>query len=124
MLNPAEQIAQLEHCVRTQMTEIDRLRALIDRKDAELDAVVAWIASDEDALSVLRSVYADPRSSTANKVKAASSAVAYERSKPAAVVFTMDFRERVKNARLRQLELDKQEWSKLEPPTTAGASAS
>jgi hypothetical protein len=112
MLNPADQIARLEHCVRTQMAEIDRLRALIDRKDADLDTLVAWIAGDADALGCLQAVYADPRSTSANKVKAAASAIAYERSKPAAFVVQVDFRERVRAARMKQLELDKAEWAR------------
>jgi Tfp pilus assembly protein FimV len=85
MVSPADQIAQLEHCVREQMKEIDRLRALIRQKDAELDSVIAWIASDKDALSCLQSVYADPRSTTATKVRAAASAVSFERPRLAAV---------------------------------------
>jgi hypothetical protein len=83
MLSPADQIAQLEHCIRTQMQEIDRLRALTTQKDAELDALVGWIAGDEDALGALRAIYADPRQNPANKIKAASAAIGFERSKPA-----------------------------------------
>jgi hypothetical protein len=117
MILPADRIAELEHVVRTQMQTIDQLRAEIAQKDAALDEIVQWVASDGDSLSVLRSVYADPRTSRGDKIRACAASIAYEVPKmPAAVVFTMDFRERVKTARLRQLELDKQEWSKLEPP--------
>jgi hypothetical protein len=112
MLNPADQIERLEHCIRTQMAEIDRLRALIDRKDADIDMLVQWIAGDGDALGALQSIYADPRSSQANKCRAAANAIGYERARPASVVFTVDFKERVRTARLKQLELDRQEWAR------------
>jgi hypothetical protein len=131
MMSPADHIAQLECVVRDQMREIDELRAAIGRKDAELDVLVAWIAGDADALGALQAVYADPRSSPANKVKAAIGAIAFERSKPASVSVVVDFKERVRNARLRTLELQKQEWArqaelpKLDldgrtPPTSLG----
>jgi hypothetical protein len=76
--------------------------------------MVAWIAGDADALATLQSVYADPRSSPANKVKAAASAIAYERSKPASVTLIADYRARVHDARMRTLELRKQEWARTE----------
>jgi hypothetical protein len=126
MMSPADRIAQLEYALREQMGEIDRLRAIIDRKDVELDAVVAWIAGDEDALGVLRSVYVDPRTSVPNKVKAASSALPFERSKPASVTIIADFKSRVHDARMQTVELRKQEWTRQvdldvpTPPTILG----
>jgi hypothetical protein len=119
MTSLVDQIAQLEHALREQMGEIDRLRAIIDQKDVELDAVIAWIAGDEDALAVLRSVYVDPRTSVPNKVKAASSALPFERSKPASVTVIADFRGRVENARSRTIELRKQEWRQEQPAELA-----
>jgi hypothetical protein len=115
MTSLVDQIAQLEHALREQMGEIDRLRAIIDQKDVELDAVVAWIAGDEDALGTLRSVYVDPRTSVPNKVKAASSALPFERSKPASVSVIVDFKSRVHDARMQTVELRKQEWTRQEP---------
>ena len=115
MTSLVDQIAQLEHALREQMGEIDRLRAIIDQKDVELDAVVAWIACDEDALGTLRSVYVDPRTSVPNKVKAASSALPFERSKPASITIIADFKERVRNTRLHTVELRKAEWARQEP---------
>src|SRR5215831_2544821 len=103
MMSPADHIAQLEYALREQMGEIDRLRAIIDQKDVELDAVISWIAGDEDALGVLRSVYVDPRTSVPNKVKAASSALPFERSKPASAVIIADFRGRVHDARMQTI---------------------
>ena len=115
MMSPADYIAQLESVVREQMAEIDQLRAAIGQKDQELDVLVAWIASDADALGALRSVYADPRSSPANKIKTAASAIAFERSKPASVSVVVDFKSRVHDARMQTVELRKQEWTRQPP---------
>ena len=114
MISPADQIARLEACIRMQMQEIDRQRALIDRKDADIDTLVQWIAGDGDALGALRSVYADPRSTPSNKVKAAGAAIGFERSKPAEVSIQMNFTQRVHDARVRRLELDRAEWRRQE----------
>jgi hypothetical protein len=105
-----DKIAQLEYVIRTQMAEIDELRA-------EIDALVDWIAGGNDALSALQAAYVDPRSTPTNKIRAASSAIAYERSKPASAVIIADFRGRVENARERTIELRKQEWQRQEQPT-------
>jgi hypothetical protein len=112
MMSPADYIAQLESVVREQMAEIDQLRAAIDQKNQELDSVVSWIASDAGAHEVLMSVYADPRQSTAHKVKAATSAIPYEMAKPASItVQVTDFYEQVRTSRLRTIEQDKAEWA-------------
>src|SRR6516225_9326741 len=124
MTSPADQIAQLEYVIREQMAEIDQLRA-------EVAGLVDWIAGEKDALSALQAAYIDPRSTPTNKIRAAASAIAYERSKPTSVTVVVDFKERVRNARLRTLELQKQEWArqaeqpKLDldgrmPPTSLG----
>jgi hypothetical protein len=120
MMSPADYIAQLEGVVREQMTALDELRATIGRKDQELDAVVAWIAGDADALGALQAVYADPRTSVPNKVKAAIGAIAFERSKPASVSVVVDFKSRVHDARMQTVELRKQEWTRqdLDAPAT------
>jgi hypothetical protein len=120
MMSPADHIAQLEYALREQVGEIDRLRAIIDQKDAELDAVVAWIAGDEDALGTLRSVYVDPRTSVPNKVKAAASALPFERSRPASVTIIADFKSRVHDARMQTVELRKAEWTRQEPLDLSG----
>jgi hypothetical protein len=117
--------SQYREVARLQYEEIEKLRALIKQRDAELDALVSWIAGDEDALGTLRSVYADPRSSPANKIKAAASAIAFERSKPASVSVIVDFKSRVRDARLHTIELRKQEWTRQDldaptPPTILG----
>ena len=107
-----DKIAQLEYVIREQMTEIDQLRATVGQKDQELDGLVAWIAGDADAHAALRAIYADPRSSPANKIKAAASAIAFERSKPASVSVIVDFKSRVHDARMQTVELRKQEWTR------------
>ena len=110
-----EEGAKYREVARLQYEEIERLRAAIREKDAELDVLVAWIASDADALGALRSVYADPRSSPANKIKTAASAIAFERSKPASVSVVVDFKSRVHDARMHTVELRKAEWTRQEP---------
>ena len=55
------------------------------------------------------------RSTPTNKIRAAASAIAYERSKPASVVVQIDFKSRVRDARMQTLELRKQEWTRQEP---------
>jgi hypothetical protein len=112
MMSPADYIAQLESVVREQMSEIDQLRTAIGQKDAELDGLVAWIAGDQGALETLQSIYADPRSSKAHKVKAATSAIGYEIAKPASItVQVTDFYEQVRTSRLRTIEQDKADWA-------------
>jgi hypothetical protein len=108
----SDKIAQLEHVIRTQMAEIDQLRA-------EVDGLVDWIAGGNDALSALQAAYVDPRSTPTNKIRAASSAIAYERSKPASAVIIADFRGRVENARERTIELRRQEWARDQPAELA-----
>src|SRR6516164_5609335 len=103
-----DKIAQLEYVIREQMAEIDQLRA-------EVAALVDWIAGEKDALSALQAAYVDPRSTPTNKIRAASSAIAYERSKPASVTVIADFRSRVHDARMQTVELRKAEWTRQEP---------
>jgi hypothetical protein len=64
-----------------------------------------------DALACLRRVYNDPKMKDAERVKAAAAAIGYERSKPASVSVVIDFKERVRTARLNQLAKDKARWA-------------
>jgi hypothetical protein len=106
MMSPADHIAQLEHVVREQMTAIDQLRA-------ENQRLLDWIMGEgPDALTALQRVYSDPKTDVPNLIKSAAAAIGYERGKPAQVVVQVDFRERVRNARLRTLELQKAEWAR------------
>jgi hypothetical protein len=106
MLSPADHICQLEHCVRTQMDVIDQLRA-------ENRRLLDWIMGDgPDALLALQKVYSDPKTSEPNVIKAASAALSFERSKPAAeVVVYADFKERVRNARLKADAKLRAQWA-------------
>ena len=61
--------------------EIDRLRALLERRDEELTQLLAWVNGDSDSLTVLQRTYLDPRTSTSDRIKACAAAVAYERHK-------------------------------------------
>jgi hypothetical protein len=107
---------QLLDVIKQQNVAVQQLIGERDRLRAELGAFVAWANGDLDALSILQKTYLDPQSSEASRIKAAAAAIAYERSKPASVVVQVDFKERVRAARLRQLELDRREWAKLDEP--------
>jgi hypothetical protein len=91
---PANQVARLEYVVREQMAEIDRLRA-------EVSTLVDWVMGDRDALTALQAIYNNATTSETNRVKAAAAAIGYERPKPAASLVVVDFRERVRQARLK-----------------------
>jgi hypothetical protein len=96
MITPTQQIARLEYVVREQMAEIDRLRA-------EVSNLVGWIMDDRDALATLQAIYTDREASEANRIKAAAAAIGFERPKVAGTtnVLMIDFRERVRQARLK-----------------------
>ena len=72
-------------------------------------------------MSALQAAYVDPRSTPTNKIRAASSAIAYERSKPASVVVQIDFKSRVRDTRLQTVELRKQEWARQAEPLDLAA---
>jgi hypothetical protein len=74
MESPQQKLDRFECVIKLQMTEIDKLRAEVQR-------LVDWIMGDTDALTTLQSVYQNPASSEANRVKAAGAAIAYERPK-------------------------------------------
>jgi hypothetical protein len=94
--SPAQQLQRYEYVIREQMKEIDRLRT-------ENQALVDWIQGDSDALTCLQTIYNSSTASETNKVKAAASALPFERPKVAAAasVVVIDFRERVRQARLK-----------------------
>jgi hypothetical protein len=92
---PDPQIARLEYTVREQM-------ALMEQMQAEIDRLVDWIMGDKDALACLQAVYNDTTASESNRIKAASSAIGFERPKMMATnLVLVDFRERVRQARLK-----------------------
>jgi hypothetical protein len=73
-LDPYAYIGQLEQIVHDQMANINQLRSEVDR-------LVSWINGDTDALHCLQSVYNDASTSEANRIKAASAALPFERAK-------------------------------------------
>jgi hypothetical protein len=76
-----ELLDRYEYTVKYQKTEIDRLRAVVERQDEELKQLLAWIDGDSDALVTLQRAYMDPRTSTSDRIKACAAAVAYEHHK-------------------------------------------
>jgi hypothetical protein len=113
----------LKEIVKLQMVEIDKLRV-------ENQRLLNWIMGDEpDALTYLQRVYSDPSASEARRDKTAIGALPFERAKPTSVSVVIDFKAKVRNARLRALERDKARWAaedvaKLtiehQPPTILG----
>jgi hypothetical protein len=107
---------KFQQVARLQYAEIERLHAELAALRAENHRLLDWIMGEEpDALAALQRVYSDPKTNENNRIKAAASALPFERAKPASVSVVIDFKERVRNARLRQLELDKAEWTRAEP---------
>src|SRR6516165_3215265 len=76
-----EILDRCEYAIKCQRDEIDRLRALLERRDEELTQLLAWVNGDSDSLTVLQRTYLDPRTSTSDRIKACAAAVAYERHK-------------------------------------------
>jgi len=112
MSNP--HIRHLLDLIKQQNAAIEKLIAERDSQRQEIAALVGWIQEDRDALMTLQQIYNNPTVDETSRIKAASAAIGYERGKPAQVVVQVDFRERVRNAPLRQLELDKAEWARQE----------
>src|SRR6516165_3382209 len=72
---------EYEYIIRAQMTEIDRLRAKYDSAVDENKRLIQWINGESDALTCLQAVYNNPASSEGNRIKAAASALPFERPK-------------------------------------------
>ena len=98
-MNPDMETTQLQRVVREQMAEIEQLQA-------EVSNLIAWIQGDTDALTMLQAVYNDKEAPEGNRIKAASAAIGYERAKVATTtnLLVVDFRERVRQARLKASE--------------------
>ena len=80
----------LKEIVKLQMTEIDRLRLELGRVTTERDELRQHLENlapgAPDAHACLRRIYNDPEAKEAERRAAASTAIGYERPKPAAVV--------------------------------------
>jgi hypothetical protein len=120
----SDKVSQLLDVIKRQNAGLEQLIAERDKLRQEVDALVGWANGDQDALSCLQRLYSDPSASQANRIRAASAAIAFERSKPASVsAVIVDFGEQLKAARLKHLELQQAEWARkktldLEAPTS------
>lgn len=65
-------IARADYIIREQIKRIDELQKEVDR-------LTTWIQGDSDALTALQAVYNDPEASEGNRIKAAASALPFER---------------------------------------------
>jgi hypothetical protein len=72
-------IERLEYACRAQMTRIDEQRAKIEELLCREQRLIDWIMGDTDALTCLQAIYNNPASSEGNKIKAAASALPFER---------------------------------------------
>jgi hypothetical protein len=96
---------ELDAALHTMLEENDALRA-------ENQRLISWIMGDEpDALTALQRVYSDPKTDVPNVIKSAIGALPFERAKPASVSVVIDFKEKVRNIRLRTLEQDRARWA-------------
>jgi hypothetical protein len=74
-------LAELDSALHHMLDENETLRAELTQLRAENRRLVEWINGDTDALAVLQRTYLDPETSTSDRIKAATSAIAYERPK-------------------------------------------
>jgi hypothetical protein len=69
-----ELLDRCEYTIDYQKQEIDKLRSEVQR-------LLDWIMGDADAHAALQAVYNNPKASEANRVKAASAAINFEKGK-------------------------------------------
>jgi hypothetical protein len=93
MNKTAPTLDDYEKALHQMLDENEALRAEIAKLKGQLSA---------DALATLQGVYLNPDEPAANRIKAAAAAIGYERPKLAATgLVVVDFRERVRQARLK-----------------------
>jgi hypothetical protein len=84
-------IGRQNGAIKKLLVERDELRALLEANGQKLDA-----------LTCLQRTYNNPQSSETNRIKAASAAIGYELPKKGTTnLVVVDFRERVRQARLK-----------------------
>ena len=114
--------------VRRQMAAIDQQRTEIAQLKSELAGLVAWAGGDGDgdALGVLQSIYRNANTSDSTRVKAASSALGFERPKlsvtavaPTRSLFAILEEARLKGRRVEQQPARVIEHQPVEPDDAA-----
>src|SRR6516225_10072141 len=90
MNKTAPTLADYEKALHQMLDENEALRAEITKLNGQLSTLVDWIMGDADALTTLQAVYLNSDEPAGNRIKAA-----------AAGLVVMDFRERVRQARLK-----------------------
>jgi hypothetical protein len=91
-------IAELNNALHTMLDENESLRAELAKVRAQYDIAVAEnerLRADADAHSVLRLIYSDPRVPETTRIKAASSAIAFEKPKLSSVTYHGQYDRRV-----------------------------
>ena len=102
MSKTASTLGDYEKALHQMLDENEALRGEVDKLRAENKCLIDWIMGDADALATLQRVYLNSDEPAANRIKAAAAAIGYERPKLAATgVVIVDFRERVRQARLK-----------------------
>jgi hypothetical protein len=103
---------ELDAALHQVLDENDALKADLAALQAENRRLQDWIMGEEpDALTALQKVYSNPNTPVPNVIKSAIGALPFERSKPASVVALVDWREKTRTIRLRQMELDRARWA-------------
>jgi hypothetical protein len=103
-------VRHLLDLIKQQNAGLTQLLAERDQLRAE-DAFVSWANGGDDALGTLQRLYSDPKTKEENKIKACGLALPFEKAKPAAVSVVIDFKARVKAARLKAEAADKARWA-------------
>ena len=105
MFRHAPTLAKYEKALHQMLDENETLRAEVTKLKGQISTLVDWINGDADALTTLQSLYLSADEPAGNRIKAAAAAIGFERPRltASASLVVVDFRERVKQARLKSL---------------------